>query len=490
MKTLFKKKRITGILEIGKAYLKLALVEEDFKGGKTVTKLAAGKLDEKNLILNSYPLLLECDDLIIILSRNQVTVRNLELPTTDPQEIKDIISIQAGKQTPFSRDEIIADFKTIGLTRQHYTKVLLAIVQRTTVNNFLNNLAEKKEAVSKIVLGSQVLVNWCSIIAPEIGVPVKNEISNGAGETFAVLDISNDFSDFCVFSKGKLLFTKLLHFGRRDLSKRTWQKSFLEELGLSLDAYRKESIGPTFNKVAIMGMNPEEKFNQDMKSALAGQVSLEALGPFEDAEGISISNGARAVLNEERKKGVSFSKLIGLALNPDRPLMDFLPQGLKQARLKRIKRKELMLTGILAFLVLIMGLGIFLEKIYTKTLLLRRLDAQFVKLEDGTSELKKEYLKINLIKNRMDTKNSALEVLREIHKVVPQEIYLTNISFEEGKLISLRGTLKAMSEVFKFVKTLEELPIFKNVKTKYVTKRRLKGKDLTDFEITCPLNQD
>ena len=87
----------------------------------------------------------------------------------------------------------------------------------------------------------------------------------------------------------------------------------------------------------------------------------------------------------------------------------------------------------------------------------------------------------------MDTKNSALEVLREIHKVVPQEIYLTNISFEEGKLISLRGTSKAMSEVFKFVKTLEGLPIFKNVKTKYVTKRRLKGKDLTDFEITCPL---
>jgi len=192
-------------------------------------------------------------------------------------------------------------------------------------------------------------------------------------------------------------------------------------------------------------------------------------------------------LNEKRKKGVSFSKLIGLTLNPDRPLMDFLPQGLKQARAKRIKRKELMLTGILILSVLIMGLGIFLEKIYTKTLLLRRLDAQFVKLEDGTLELKKEHLKINLIKNRMDTKNSALGVLREIHKVVPQEIYLTNISFEEGKLISLRGTSKAMSEVFKFVKTLEGLPIFKNVKTKYVTKRRLKGKGLTDFEITCPL---
>ena len=455
MKTLFKKKRITGIFEIGKVHSKFAILEEDLKGNKTIqsVKEAGPEALRQEASL---------DDLIIILSRNQVTVRNLELPTTDPQEIKDIISIQAGKQTPFSRDEIIADFKTIGLTRQHYTKVLLAIVQKAVVHNFLNSLAEKKEAVSKIVLGSQVFVNWYSIIAPKIG-----------DETFAVLDIDNDFSDFCVLSKGGLLFTKLLHFGRRDLSKRAWQKSFLEEIGLSLDAYRKESIGPLFNKVAIMGMNPEE-----IKNILAKELSLETLGPFEDAEGISISGEAKAA---------SFPKLIGLALDPARPLMDFLPQGLKQARAKRIKRKELMLTGILILSVLIMGLGIFLEKICTKTLLLRRLDAQFVKLEDGTSELKKEYLKINLIKNRMDTKNSALEVLREIHKVVPQEIYLTNISFEEGKLISLRGTSKAMSEVFKFVKTLEGLPIFKNVKTKYVTKRRLKGKDLTDFEITCPL---
>ena len=460
MKTLFKKKRITGIFEIGKVHSKFAILEEDLKGNKTIQSVKEAGLEALTQDAS-------LDDLIVILSRNQVTVRNLELPTTDPQEIKDIISIQAGKQTPFSKDEIIADFKTIGLSRQHYTKVLLAIVQKAIVNNFLNNLAEKKEAVSKIVLGSQALANWCPIIAPKIG-----------GEPFAVLDVNDDFSDFCVFSKGRLLFTKLLHFGRRDLSKRTWQKSFLEEIGLSLDAYRKESIGPAFNKVAIMGMKAEEKFNKDVKNALARQFSLEVLGPFENAEGISIPNGARAV---------SSSKLIGLALNPDRPLMDFLPQGLKQARAKRIKRKELMLTGILAFLVLIMGSGIFLEKICTKTLLLRRLDAQFVKLEDGTSELKKEYLKINLIKNRMDTKNSALEVLREIHKVAPQEIYLTNISFEEGKLISLRGTSKAMSEVFEFVKTLEGLPIFKNVKTKYVTKRRLKGKDLTDFEITCPL---
>lgn len=482
---MFKKEKTIRILEIGKSYLKLAVVKEDYNKNRTIAKLFKRDLTDKDNIseiINQQGL--DFDDLIIILSRDQLTVRNLELPTTDPQEIKDIISIQAGKQTPFSRDEIVTDFQTIGSNRSHYTKVLLAIVQKVIVNSYLNNLAEKKDAVQKIVLGSECLANWYSVI--------KREIKD---ETFAIFDLNADFCDFSVFSKEKLLFTRLLPFGISDLQEESWRESFLEEIKVSFDAYKKENIGPAFNKVILMGTAPirsktsngASKFDKDLKDILAEHFSLEAFRVPDELEGITISREAESTLDEEKKEGVSFSKLIGSALDPARPLMDFLPLGLKRARSARIKRKELMLAGILILSVLIMGLGIFLEKIYTKTLLLRRMDAQFVKLEDGTSELKKEYLKINLIKNRMDTKNSALGVLREIHKVVPQEIYLTNISFEEGKLISLRGTSKAMSEVFKFVKTLKGLPNFRNVKTKYATKRKLEGKDLTDFEIICPL---
>ncbi len=167
--------------------------------------------------------------------------------------------------------------------------------------------------------------------------------------------------------------------------------------------------------------------------------------------------------------------------------MDFLPQGLKEARAKRIRRRELALTGILILLVASLSGGILLERICTKALLLGRLNTRLVKLGDETSGLKKEDLRIRLIESRINAGNSAIEVLRQIHKVIPQEIYITAVNFEENKQVSLRGTSKDMSCVFKLVKTLEELPGFRDVKTKYVTKRRLKDKDLTDFEITCPL---
>ena len=44
-----------------------------------------------------------------------------------------------------------------------------------------------------------------------------------------------------------------------------------------------------------------------------------------------------------------------------------------------------------------------------------------------------------------------------------------------------------MSEIFSFVNKLEDSQYFKNVETKYATKRSDKNKELSDFEILCPL---
>ena len=45
-----------------------------------------------------------------------------------------------------------------------------------------------------------------------------------------------------------------------------------------------------------------------------------------------------------------------------------------------------------------------------------------------------------------------------------------------------------MSEIFKFITALEESEIFENVKTRYATKSKEEEKEVTDFEIVCPLS--
>ena len=323
-------------------------------------------------------------------------------------------------------------------------------------------------------MDSECLINWYPILRRKV-----------KDETFAVLDFDFGFCDFCVLSKEKLLFTRLFPFSAINLSEDSGKESFLDEVKISLDIYRKDNLGPTFNKVIFMGA---DKFAVSLKDILVRELSLETVDSLEGVEkSITLSTDAKTALEREEREDISFAKIIGLALNPGSPSLDFLPQDLKEVRRNVIQRIRLIPVAALIFSLLIMGMVIFLEKIYTKALFLKKLDNQFAKLERQTAGLGKENSKISLIKSRITADNSAIEVLREIHKVTPQGIYLTNIGFEEGKLVSLRGTSASMSGVFNFVKTLEELTMFKGAKAKYANKRVFQGKDLTDFEITCPL---
>ena len=65
-----------------------------------------------------------------------------------------------------------------------------------------------------------------------------------------------------------------------------------------------------------------------------------------------------------------------------------------------------------------------------------------------------------------------------------------SISFNGKDYLVLRGVSNNMPAVFTFVSALEESEYFQNVKTKYATQRKAKGREVTDFEISCLLEQD
>ncbi len=464
----FRRSKVTAAVEAGPEFLKLAVLEES-RGGRTITRLlkrdAAG--ETVGGFLNKEKI--NYDELIIILPRNQVTIRNLELPSVDQDEIRDIINIQTGKQTPFARDEVIEDYRLVGSSRQRYTKVLLAIVQKTVVNGYLNSLPGKKESIRKIALGSECLANWYSFIQPRI-----------KDDTFAVICFDSVFSDFCVVSKGKLIFTRLLDLDAKIQSDEGWHKKFEKEVNYAIADYKEEGVGPSFGKLVILDTS---WFTSNSKDILDKRFALQVYGPFESAAAIRFSAKADASLKKEEKEGVSFSKLIGLMLDPDRPALDFSPLDMRIARRERSKRRKLAVTCALAAAIILVGLAVFLEGVYSKTMLLKRIDAQLTRLEKETSDIQKENARLGIIKKRLDANDSAVEVLTEIYRNTPQEVYLSAIIYDDNSSVSLRGTSIAMSDVFKFVKVLKSSPLFKDVKSKYVTKR----KDLSDFEIICQL---
>ena len=63
--------------------------------------------------------------------------KNVDMSSNVPEEISKIIDLQAGRYTPYSRDEIVIDYLCMTTPGQHYTNVLLIIVNRKLIDRYV-----------------------------------------------------------------------------------------------------------------------------------------------------------------------------------------------------------------------------------------------------------------------------------------------------------------------------------------------------------------
>ena len=69
------------------------------------------------------------------------------------------------------------------------------------------------------------------------------------------------------------------------------------------------------------------------------------------------------------------------------------------------------------------------------------------------------------------------------------EILITNLNFLKDERLTIKGRTAQMSDIFKFITLLEDSPYFKDIQTRYTTRRQFKGVDLNEFELICPVDR-
>src|SRR3989338_5779848 len=87
---------------------------------------------------------------ICCLPSSVAITKNIEIPSIDPVEIKSIIDLQAGRHTPFAREEIIIGYINIGVYQRNYTKILLIIINRQVIKKQLDILAAAGVRIEKV----------------------------------------------------------------------------------------------------------------------------------------------------------------------------------------------------------------------------------------------------------------------------------------------------------------------------------------------------
>lgn len=407
---------------------------------------------------------------ICILSSHSLLTKNIEIPSRDPKEIQEIVTLQSGRYTPYSREEIIVDHINIGTYRQNYTKTLLVIVPREVIKKQLDIFNGAGLEVEKI----SIIPEAISRICPHI-LSVKNE-EGVAG----VIHPSDDSTDFIVVFKNKLIFMRNFPIGARHFlaEPEGCKERFVGEIKKSLESYQSEDIEKTPNRIILTGaMEGVGDIKTFLDKALCIPITVV---PY--LERLSIRKDALNSISS--LKQISFLDVISPLFVSDELNINLMPEEMKLNKRLEARGKEIIKMGILIMAIFVLICGILIGNIHLKQTYLGKLTSKYRSVVQEAQGLEKSFSRLQSIRGYLVNRGYSLEILNELHRLLLPNIYLNNIKFGEEEL-SIKGSSESMSTVFTLVSKMEESKYFQNVKTKYTTKRKEEDKDVTDFQINC-----
>ncbi|HSV43548.1 MAG TPA: PilN domain-containing protein [Candidatus Bathyarchaeia archaeon] len=402
-----------------------------------------------------------------------VTTKNIEIPSLDQEEIRSIIDLQAGRHTPYSREEILIGYVSIGVFQRNYTKVLLIIANREVINSRLEACETAGLYIEKIAF------------APECIAAFYGKALNVAPENppIGLIDITYSSTDFIVEHNRTVATCRNIPIGFSQLTQETDAKERLVgELVKTLEVYRNEDINEMPGRYV---MTTEHSIAQELVPLLGEKFKI-AVEVVSYKQLIMIAENNPVFLQALEQD--SFINLISVVALPSTQFqVDLLPEEIKNQRSIEDKGKQVILSGIFAMVFLLFVIAIFFSKIYFLDTYLKRLAKEYVVRQYAVVQLDRVAHRTRIIKDYLSGRMVSLDVMEELYRLIPEQIYLQNIFLDEQGTINIQGISESMSMVFDVVKALEDSKLFKAVKTRSTTAKKDRGKDAAAFDIVFKL---
>ncbi len=406
-----------------------------------------------------------------------VITRNIEIPSQEPEEIKEIVNLQASRHTPYARAEIIVDMVNLGVVRDRYSKILLVIVPKEAVNKQIQLLERSGLELEKVVFPPEAV----SIVANKM---VGKEFEDN---TFVVVHVDHMFTSFIVVKSSKVIFVRGIHIGASQLTEEraSFIDRFEDELEKSLEAYNADEVGVPPATILMLGVTDQLP---DLEEILGRVLQLKVRkASYQDYFHFNEASKKEAI----DAKNVSFLNLLAPTAVADRLIVDLTSEE-KKLKIQLEKRvKDMFKTGVLTMIILSLVFVHVTARITFKRSYLKQITMQYLPVRENAKALEQMMVKTEAVKSYLVSRGNALRALTEAYDATPMDTRLAEIKYDEAaQKFSLKGTSMAMSSVFSYVSNLDKSPIFKNVKTKFVNTRSEEGRDVADFEINCLIEED
>lgn len=386
------------------------------------------------------------------LARQMVTVRMLELPSTDPGEIADMVHLQMGKQTPYSEDEIVSDYRVLGSTRGGYSRVMLVIVQRGALRHYYHAIEGAGIEIDRLSISSEGILGW-------YGHVVGRESVEGAD---VVLDVDAACTEFAVMSEGALVFTRGIQIGAVSLAGDSRLKDRLaREVRQCLEACQSELAGIGIRRVLLTGAGGRlPGLAAYLKETL--HVEVESRDALDEVVG-----EARPDDVEDLLRTVSLTAAVGAAAAPDALAINLVPDSVVLRRGLTDRAKGLTLLGILVMACLVSASVFATIRMGFKRGRLATVQADVNASHGEARRLEKMRAIVSLVQKRRDASASAVGLLNAIHEQLQGNVSLEEIVMElerEDSQVRLSGAALERSDVNALVRNLEASPAYQDVR--------------------------
>lgn len=470
----FKTEKSTTVIDISDNLLKVLAVSNGKKGKapcvldcvklqseeeKAIAKEARALLS-KHKILNSH--------FMINFPRHLVTVKNVRLPATNDFEIKNMAELQAIKYLPYSREEIVVSHKVLNITPDGYSDVMLVLAQKKSVDRYINIFKLAGVNIEKIGLSSEGILNWYI------------ELAKSYNGSVAIIDVDMYHTHIQIIRDGALFFSRSVPFDV--CSAESNKNSLLREIKLSFGTYLKERN----EGVSAMLVSGGEAYAKGIGDFLAANITI----PCEiipQADSLKVDTAGEQILDKIRD--YSYAALFGLASSPASLAINLIPQDILTRKSEEITKKELIKSAILLLCIGAVIFAVLEKKMLEKDAYLQKLEAKLKTIEPEITRLSKLKESNEIISNQLIFQGSAIDIIKEIYRILPKDVSLTLMEFDDKDKILLRGAARELSSVFSFLPVLEKSMYFENAKMGYAAKRTFRQIEFADFEIVCRMSK-
>ncbi|MBI4430411.1 MAG: PilN domain-containing protein [Candidatus Omnitrophica bacterium] len=457
--------------------VKMALASSSFTGGREISKVItipsqaeAGEDLTPKFVSALSELGAVNPEMVGVISSHWVVTRNIEIPSKDPHEIREIINLQAVRHTPYARNEIVVEYLNLGVYKSVYSKVLLIIVPRATVARYYELAARLNLKIGKVVFGPEAVAR--NLFKLPQFLTLKTPI--------CLVRFDTADSEFMIIHKGTLLFVRSIPIGAQHFSvaKEGYLLRFVEELKQSLETYQSESIEQ--NPAAIYALGATKGL-EDLDQLVEDNLKM-SVKRLLDMEGIPVRKDVANVYSEQN---VSYGHLMASGILAEEMAVDLTPEEGKLKKSVEEWSKEFMKTGILGMALFAMLCAYFLSYVLFQKVRVDELKKRYEPIRNEASILEEAYARVRAVKYHQESVGRSIETVAVLSDAMPGDTYVTNVRLDDDGKFTVRGMSSYKASIFTLVDNLESSELFRNVQTKYITGKVEEDKEIADFELVA-----